>query len=233
MVRKHEINEGFLVTGMLFPLVLPATIPLWQVALGIAFGTLIGKEIFGGTGMNILNPALASRAFLFFGYPAAISGDKVWIAANTNVDGVSRRHLAGKAAAGGMSAVGQGISWMDAFLGTIPGSMGETSALACFVGAAFLILTGVGSWRIMFSVAAGSWRDEFDPERRRLGDQSAIRRALPLAHRAGRLGVRRGIHGHRSGERVALEHRPTDLRISHRRYWRSSSVLSTRPSRKA
>jgi len=156
LVRKHEINEGFLVTGMLFPLVLPATIPLWQVALGIAFGALIGKEIFGGTGMNILNPALTSRAFLFFGYPAAISGDKVWIAADTNVDGVSGATWLAEAAVGGVERVAGGITWWDAFLGFIPGSMGETSALACLIGGAFLILTGVGSWRIMLSVVAGS-----------------------------------------------------------------------------
>ena len=156
IVRRHEINEGFLVTGMLFPLVLPATIPLWQVALGIAFGTLIGKEIFGGTGMNILNPALTSRAFLFFGYPAAISGDQVWIAAGTSVDGVSGATWLAQAAAGGSQALLDGVTWWDAFVGRIPGSMGETSALACLLGAALLILTGVGSWRIMLSVLAGS-----------------------------------------------------------------------------
>jgi len=157
MVRRHEINEGFLVTGMLFPLVLPATIPLWQVALGIGFGTLIGKEIFGGTGMNIMNPALVSRAFLFFGYPAAISGDKVWIAANTNVDGISGATWLGEAAAGGMKAIHAGVSWWDAFVGLIPGSMGETSALACLIGALFLLVTQIVSWRILLSVAAGSY----------------------------------------------------------------------------
>lgn len=156
VIRKHEINEGFLVTGMLFPLVLPATIPLWQVALGIGFGTLIGKEIFGGTGMNILNPALTSRAFLFFGYPAAISGDQVWIAANTNVDGVSGATWLANAAAGGMDAINAGITWWDAFVGFIPGSMGETSTLACLLGAFLLIVSGVGSWRIMLTVFAGS-----------------------------------------------------------------------------
>jgi Na+-transporting NADH:ubiquinone oxidoreductase subunit B len=156
VIRKHEINEGFLVTGMLFPLVLPPTIPLWQVALGIAFGTLIGKEIFGGTGMNILNPALTSRAFLFFGYPAAISGDKVWTAANMDVDGLSGATWLAEAASGGVKALEGSLVWWDAFIGLVPGSMGETSTLACLIGAAILIVTGVGSWRIMLSVAAGA-----------------------------------------------------------------------------
>lgn len=145
-VRKHEINEGFLVTGLLFPLILPATIPLWQVAIGISFGVVIGKEIFGGTGKNFLNPALTARAFLFFAYPGEISGDAVWVAA----DGFSGATILGQAAAGGMDAIT--YSWMDAFLGFIPGSMGETSALACLLGAGYLILTGIGSWRIMLSM---------------------------------------------------------------------------------
>ncbi len=156
IVRRHEVNEGFFVTGILFPLVLPATIPLWQVAIGIGLGTLIGKEIFGGTGMNILNPALTSRAFLFFGYPAAISGDHVWIAANTNVDGVSGATWLSQAASGGLHALHAGLTWWDAFVGFIPGSMGETSALACLVGGVFLLITGIASWRIVASVFAGS-----------------------------------------------------------------------------
>ena len=158
IVRKHEINEGFLVTGMLFPLVLPPTIPLWQAALGIAFGVIIGKEIFGGTGMNILNPALTSRAFLFFGYPAYISGDRVWVAADTSVDGASGATWLANAAVSGPEALASAaITWRDAFLGFIPGSMGETSTLACLIGAAVLIVSGIGSWRIMLSAAAGSF----------------------------------------------------------------------------
>ena len=145
-VRKHEINEGFLVTGLLFPLTLPPTIPLWQVAIGISFGVVIGKEIFGGTGKNFLNPALTARAFLFFAYPAQISGNAVWTAA----DGYTGATILGQAAELGMSAVN--FSWMDAFLGFIPGSMGETSTLACLFGAFFLVLTGIGSWRIMLSM---------------------------------------------------------------------------------
>ncbi|QDU81869.1 Na(+)-translocating NADH-quinone reductase subunit B [Polystyrenella longa] len=153
IVRKHEINEGFLVTGMLFPLTLPPTIPLWQVAIGISFGVVIGKEIFGGTGRNFLNPALTARAFLYFAYPAQISGDTVW----TAVDGYSQATPLGAAAAGGMDSVyASGVTLGDAFLGTIQGSMGETSALACLIGAAILIITGIGSWRIMVSVVMGA-----------------------------------------------------------------------------
>lgn len=158
IVRRHEINEGFLVTGMLFPLILPPTIPLWQVALGIAFGVIIGKEIFGGTGMNILNPALTARAFLFFAYPAQISGNAVWIAADTSVDGSSgATWLASAAESGAEALASTAITWWDAFLGFVPGSMGETSALACLVGAVVLIASGIGSWRIMLSVVAGSF----------------------------------------------------------------------------
>ncbi len=157
VVRRHEINEGFLVTSALFPLILPPTIPLWQVALGIAFGVVIGKEIFGGVGMNILNPALTARAFLFFAYPAQMSGDKVWIAAQTSPDGVSGATWLAKVAADGPAALEGHLSWWEAFLGFIPGSMGETSTLLCLVGAALLILTGIGSWRIMSGVVAGSF----------------------------------------------------------------------------
>lgn len=150
VIRKHEVNEGFLVSGFLFPLILPPTIPLWQVAIGIAFGVIIGKEIFGGTGMNVLNPALTARAFLFFAYPAQISGDKVWIAAQTN-DTVSGATYLAQAAAGDPNT----FDWMDAFLGFIPGSMGETSTLLCLIGAAILIFTQVGSWRTMLGGLVG------------------------------------------------------------------------------
>ncbi len=151
-VRKHEINEGFLVTSLLFPLILPPTIPLWQVAIGTSFGIVIGKEVFGGTGMNIVNPALLCRAFLFFAYPAEISGDAVWVA----VDGFSQATPLSQAASGGLAALsGAAFTLKDAFLGFIPGSMGETSALACLLGAVILVITGVGSWRIMVSTVAG------------------------------------------------------------------------------
>ena len=151
-IRGHEINEGFLVTGSLFPLICPPTLPLWQAALGISFGVVIGKEIFGGTGKNFLNPALTGRAFLFFAYPAQISGDRVWVA----VDGVSGATPLARAAEGGVEAVTAVTSWFDAFIGTIPGSMGETSTLACLFGAAVLVLTGLGSWRIMLSTLLGA-----------------------------------------------------------------------------
>ena len=156
MIRKHEINEGFLVTGMLIPLTLPPTISLWMVALGTAFGTIFAKEIFGGTGMNFLNPALTARAFLFFAYPASMSGDAAWIAADfVGVDGYTGATLLAQAAVSGEAALA-GASWMDAFLGFVPGSMGETSALACLLGAALLIWTGIGSWRTMAGVVFGT-----------------------------------------------------------------------------
>ena len=154
VVRKHEINEGFLVTSMLFPLILPPTIPLWQVGLGIAFGVVVGKEIFGGTGMNILNPALVGRLFLYIAYPAAISGDVVWVDADVSTwaDGFSgATPLADFYANAGVT----GVSQMDAFLGFIPGSIGETSVLACLLGAAYLIFAKIGSWRVMLSCWIG------------------------------------------------------------------------------
>lgn len=168
VLRGHEINEGFLVTGLLFPLTLPASIPLWQVALGIAFGVIVAKEVFGGTGRNFLNVALTSRAFLYFAYAGQISGDKVW----TAVDGFSGATALGQMAnaqAGdgvanpAISSLGavayrwgdEGISWMSTFLGTIQGCVGETSALLCLVGAGILIATGIGSWKIMAAVIGG------------------------------------------------------------------------------
>ncbi len=160
-IRKHEVNEGFLVTGMLFPLTLPPAIPWWQVALGISFGVVIGKEVFGGTGKNFLNPALTARAFLYFAYPAAMSGDKVWVASES-IDGFTAATPLGALATAnvdtGLKAVTEGldISWSQAFLGTIPGSMGETSTLCCLLGAAILVITGVGSWRIMLAVLLGA-----------------------------------------------------------------------------
>ncbi len=156
MIRKHEINEGFLVTGLLIPLTLPPTIPLWMVVVGTAFGTIFAKEIFGGTGMNFLNPALTTRAFLFFAYPAAMSGDAAWIAADfANADGFTGATLLAQAAVSGESALAA-ASFTDAFLGFVPGSMGETSALACLMGALLLLWTGIGSWRTMAGVVGGT-----------------------------------------------------------------------------
>ena len=153
VVRGHEINEGFLVTGILFPLILPPTMPFWQAALGISFGVVVGKEVFGGVGKNFLNPALTGRAFLFFAYPAQISGDAVWVAA----DGFSGATALSQAATGGTAALDRAFIWMDAFIGWIPGSMGETSTLACLIGAVILIVTGIASWRIMLSVVIGAF----------------------------------------------------------------------------
>jgi Na+-transporting NADH:ubiquinone oxidoreductase subunit B len=155
VIRGHEVNEGFVVTGMLFPLTLPPTIPLWMVALGIAFGVIFAKEIFGGTGMNFLNPALTARVFVFFAYPANMSGEAPWIAANfQGVDGFAGATLLAQAAAS--SGALETASWSSAFLGFIPGSMGETSTLAVLLGMALLLITQVGSWRTMLGVAVGT-----------------------------------------------------------------------------
>ena len=165
IIRGHEINEGFLVSGMLFPLTLPATIPLWQVAIGIAFGVVVGKEIFGGTGRNFLNVALTARAFLYFAYPTKISGDAVWTAVQTP-DGYTGATILGAVAQKtpkpmsvgeivSSDAFAGGSSWWDFFIGNIHGSMGETSTLCVLIGAAVLIACGVGSWRIMLGSLAG------------------------------------------------------------------------------
>ena len=151
-VRGHEVNEGFLVSSMLFALTMPASAPLWQVALGIAFGVVIGKEVFGGTGKNFLNPALTGRAFLYFAYPANMSGDAIW----TPVDGFSGATALGLSAAKGVESLAiEGITWWDAFYGTIQGSLGETSTLACFVGLAFLMLTKIANYRMVVGCLGG------------------------------------------------------------------------------
>lgn len=157
VIRKHEINEGFLVTGILFALILPPTIPLWQAAAGISFGVIIGKEIFGGTGMNVFNPALVARAFVFFAYPAQISGSTVWVA----VDGYTRATPLAVAAVtpkGGsvvQALADAGYNFSNMLYGFIPGSIGETSALACFLGLAFLLITRVASWRVVAGAVLG------------------------------------------------------------------------------
>ncbi len=153
LIRGHEVSEAFMVTGLLFPLTLPATTPLWQVAFGISFGVVFAKEVFGGVGRNFMNPALVSRAFIYFAYPAQMTGDKVW----TAVDGVTEATpLATLAAAEpGQTMQSIDITWSQAFLGTIPGSLGETSALACLLGAALLLITRIASWRIMTSMLLG------------------------------------------------------------------------------
>ncbi|WP_370476957.1 NADH:ubiquinone reductase (Na(+)-transporting) subunit B [Tamlana flava] len=162
IIKKHEVEEGYLVTGMLVPLIVPVDIPLWMLAVAVAFGVVIGKEVFGGTGMNILNPALTIRAFLFFAYPTWMSGDKVWvhgavardeaIAAGQNLDAISGETILGSLAQSKDIA----YSTADMFLGFIPGSVGETSALLILLGGLFLIFTKIGSWRIMLSSVVGA-----------------------------------------------------------------------------
>lgn len=155
-IRGHEVNEGFLVTGILIPLILPVNIPLWMVALAVAFAVVFGKEIFGGTGYNIMNVALIARAFLFFAYPSQMSGDAVWVYDLPNqaaIDGFSGATPLAQVAQGAASKM---ASFGDMFMGFIPGSIGETSTLAVLIGAAILIFTGIGSWKIMLSVVLGA-----------------------------------------------------------------------------
>lgn len=173
IIKKHTISEGYLVSGILIPLVMPADIPLWMVALAAAFAVIIGKEIFGGTGMNILNVALVARAFLFFAYPTYMSGD-MWVSMNDRkgyevikdglVDGYTGSTMLGQAADASFSGTFKSVTgadignvFNDAFLGFIPGSIGETSTLACLIGAAILIITGIGSWRIIVSTFTGAF----------------------------------------------------------------------------
>ena len=166
-LRGHEVNEGYLVSGMLIPMIMPVDVPLWILALAVAFAVIIGKEVFGGTGMNIWNPALIARAFVFFAYPSQISGDTIWVeglnAAKANamqvVDGFSGATPLGQAANGVVeftTTTGEPLSLMQAFIGTMPGSIGETSTIAILIGAVILIWTGVASWKIMLSCVAGA-----------------------------------------------------------------------------
>lgn len=154
LIRGHEFSEAFLVTGLLFTLTLPATIPLWQVAVGVSFGLIFAKEVFGGVGRNFMNPALASRAFIYFAYPAQMTGDMVW----TAVDGVSGATALAQFAAAqpGEVMTSINVSWMQTFLGTIPGSLGETSTLACLFGAFILLATRIAPWRVMASMLIGA-----------------------------------------------------------------------------
>ncbi len=150
--RGHEVNEGYLVTGLLIPMIMPIDIPLWMVAISVAFSVVIAKEAFGGTGMNILNPALTARAFAFFAYPTYMSGNKVWVSEASNVDAISGETILGSLAAG--EEIKYSVSEM--FYGSIPGSIAETSVLYILLGAVILIFTGVGSWRIMLSGILGA-----------------------------------------------------------------------------
>ena len=151
-LNRELTDKGFLVTSMLYTLILPASTPLWQVALGIIFGVVIGKEVFGGTGKNFLNPALVGRAFLYFAYPAQMSGDTVW----TPVDGFSGATALSVSASDGFAALPErGITWMDAFIGTIQGCLGETSTIACLIGLAFLLVTKIANWRLVAGCLLG------------------------------------------------------------------------------
>jgi len=151
--RGHEVNEGYLVTGMLIPLIMPVNLPLWMLAISVAFAVILGKEVFGGTGMNILNPALLARAFAFFSYAPFMSGDKVWVVGASKVDAISGETILGHLASG-HQVISHNV--LDMFMGYIPGSVGETSVLMILIGAAILIYTGVGSWRIMLSSVIGA-----------------------------------------------------------------------------
>jgi Na+-transporting NADH:ubiquinone oxidoreductase subunit B len=153
LIRGHEFSEAFLVTSLLFPLTLPPTIPLWQVALGISFGVIFAKEVFGGVGRNFMNPALVSRAFLYFAYPIEITGDAVWIPVDGLTSATPLARLSASPA--GSNPAELSLGWTDAFLGVMPGSMGETSTLACLLGAALLLGTGIASWRIMGAMLLG------------------------------------------------------------------------------
>jgi len=150
-VRGHEVNEGFFVTSVLFALICPPDVPLWQAALGISFGVVVGKEVFGGTGKNFLNPALTGRAFMFFAYPAEMSGNAVW----TAVDGYSGATALSVAYEQGIQAVQSQLSWLDAFVGNMHGSIGEVSTLAIFLGGAVMLIMGIASWRIVAGVMLG------------------------------------------------------------------------------
>ena len=151
-IRHHEVNEGYLVTGLIIPMIVPVTTPLWQLALAVAFAVVLGKEVFGGSGMNFLNPALVARAFLFFSYPTHMSGDAVWIAADLwGSDAIAGATPLGELAAG----MAPTASAWDMFVGTIPGSTCETSVIAILLGALVLLVTGIGSWRIILSVMLG------------------------------------------------------------------------------
>ena len=155
--RGHSVNEGYLVTGLLIPLTMPIDVPLWMLAISVIFAVVIGKEVFGGTGMNILNPALTARAFLFFAYPIYMSGDKVWVH-NAMVDGYSGSTILGELAANNSwTSLSGGWSWMEMMIGSIPGSVGETSFIAIAIGALILMATGIGSWRIILSTFAGGF----------------------------------------------------------------------------
>ena len=198
-LRGHEINEGYLVTGMLIPLIMPVDVPLWMVAVSVAFAVIIGKEIFGGTGMNILNPALTARAFLFFSYPGWMTGDKVWIEGLTRGTAVDGFSGATPLALAKLDEFDRMPSAMDMFIGTIPGSVGETSVIAILIGALILIATGVGNWRIMLSMTLGALGLGLLLNLAGSSEYSQLPAYYHLTD--GWLRLRGSLHGHRSGDR--------------------------------
>ena len=212
--RGHEINEGFFVTGILFSLTLPPTIPLWLVFLGITFGVVIGKEVFGGTGKNFLNPALVGRVFLFFAYPAYMTGDTVWTAVDnyTGATALATAKGADSPSAASAALEQAGFQWKDTFFGTIPGSIGETSTLMIAIGGIALLIFKVASWRIMAAVVVGMIGSVLLFNAIGSDTNPDVRAAVVLASDDGRVCVRRRLHGDRSGLRRDDRYRKMDLR---------------------
>ena len=212
-IRGEEVNEGYLVTGFLIPLIVPVDVPLWMLALAVAFSVIFCKEVFGGTGMNIWNPALVARAFLFFSYPSSMSGSSVWVhipKGMSTVDaftGATPLAIAGEGGKGALDAAG--YSFMDLFWGLIPGSVGETSVIAILLGAIIIAWTGVASWKIMVSSIAGGLLVGW------LGQLAGS--GIPAWYRNGRFPLRHGLHGHRSGHFGPDRDRQVDFRLPRRR----------------
>jgi Na+-transporting NADH:ubiquinone oxidoreductase subunit B len=216
LLRGHEFSEAFLVTSLLLPLTLPPTIPLWQVAVGVSFGVVLAKEVFGGVGRNFMNPALSSRAFIYFAYPAQMSGDSIW----TAVDGLSSATpLTAMVSSSAPNPISQiDVSWGNAFLGVMPGSMGETSTLACLFGAGLLLITGVASWRIMAAMLLGAVVHDIAVQHHGRRQSSPLLHSHSLAPGPGRFCLRPGLHGHRPGLRRPHQNRTMDVWAADRLY---------------
>ena len=236
-IKGHQVNEGYLVSGMLIPLIVPIDVPLWMLALGVAFAVIIGKEVFGGTGMNIWNPALLCRAFLFFSYPSKMSGDTVWTGGLSRfltegtayasgsgvVDGFSGATPLVHAQAGISGLSDAGLSFMDLFIGNIGGSVGETSVIAILIGAVILIWTGVASWKIMLSSVIGALA--VGGLANLLATDSLPPASGILPSRTRRLRIRYRIHGYRPGDFRTDGNRQVDLRFLRRCIHRHGSPV--------
>ena len=221
--RHHEVNEGYLATGLLIPMIVPVTTPLWQLALAVAFAVIIGKEVFGGSGMNFLNPALVARAFLFFAYPTHMSGDKVWIANDLwGSDAIAGATPMGELATGMLPSA----SALDMLVGTIPGSTCETSFIAIALGAILLLMTGIASWRIMLSVFLGGGLMGLLFNLLSTLHLHGAALLLPLPD--GRLRLRRGLHGYRPRHCRTDQLRQVDLRTAYRCFRRAAARLQPR-----